>query len=104
MEGVQVGCFVKGGVRDVAKGGRKSSDKFKADLLGFVKLLVQQFETLGVKDCEKFISLTPPGSTLKPSPQKLTTPKPTPLKLTTPKPTPPKQTPLKKLFTCFFKT
>ncbi|WJX68457.1 ubiquitin-conjugating enzyme [Trifolium repens] len=40
---MEVGCFVKGGVRDVAKGERKSSDKFKADLLGFIKLLVQQF-------------------------------------------------------------
>jgi hypothetical protein len=40
---MEVGCFVKGRVRDVAKGERKSSDKFKADLLGFIKLLVQQF-------------------------------------------------------------
>ncbi|XP_045802804.1 uncharacterized protein LOC123896467 [Trifolium pratense] len=34
VEGVQVGCFVKGGVQDVDKGGRKCSDKFKASLLG----------------------------------------------------------------------
>jgi ubiquitin-conjugating enzyme E2 O len=74
VEGVQVGCFVKGGVRDVDKGGRKSSSKFKADLLGSVKLLVQEFEKLGVKDCQKFMS-----------------------------PTPPERTPLEKLFTlCFF--
>ncbi|KAK2369480.1 putative ubiquitin-conjugating enzyme E2 [Trifolium repens] len=51
MEGVQVGCFVKGEVRDVDKGGRKSSDRFKADLFGYVKLLVQDFEKIGVKDC-----------------------------------------------------
>ncbi|KAK2423565.1 putative ubiquitin-conjugating enzyme E2 [Trifolium repens] len=80
MEGDQVGCFVKGGVRDVAQRGRKSSDKFKKVLLGSVKLLVQQFEKLGVKDCEKFMSLTPP------------------------EPTPPKPSPLKKLFTYFLKT
>jgi ubiquitin-conjugating enzyme E2 O len=80
MEGDQVGCFVKGGVRDVAQRGRKSSDKFKKVLLVSVKLLVQQFEKLGVKDCEKFMSLTPP------------------------EPTPPKPSPLKKLFTYFFKT
>ncbi|XP_045801357.1 putative ubiquitin-conjugating enzyme E2 39 isoform X2 [Trifolium pratense] len=74
MEGVQVGCFVKGGFQDVDKGGRKSSDKFKAGLLRYVKLLVQDFEKIGVKDCQKFIF-----------------------------PTSPKQTPLKKLFTlCFF--
>ncbi|KAK2369483.1 putative ubiquitin-conjugating enzyme E2 [Trifolium repens] len=93
MEGVQVGCFVKGEVQDVAKHGQKRSDKFKANLRGSTKLLVRQFEKLGVKDCKKFMSLTPP----KPTPPKLTTPKPTPPKLTTPKPTP-----LKKLFSCFF--
>ena len=60
MEGVQVGCFVKGGVRDVDKGGRKSSSKFKADLLGSVKLLVQEFEKLGVKDYQKIMSTTSP--------------------------------------------
>ncbi|WJX68456.1 ubiquitin-conjugating enzyme [Trifolium repens] len=76
MEGVQVGCYVKGGVRDVAKRGRKSSDKFKADLRGPVKLLVKQFEKLGVKDCKTIMSPTPP----EPTPPKLTTPKPTPLK------------------------
>ncbi|CAJ2659816.1 unnamed protein product [Trifolium pratense] len=56
MEGVQVGCFVKGGLRDVDKGGQKCSDKFKADLVGYVNLLVQDFEKLGVKDCQKLIS------------------------------------------------
>ncbi|WJX73324.1 ubiquitin-conjugating enzyme [Trifolium repens] len=111
MEGVQVGCLVKGGVQDVDDVGGKSSDKFKTDLFGYVKLLVQEFEKLGVKDCQKFMSLTPPKPTApkptslkptppKPTPLKLTTPKPTPLKLTTPKPTslkptPPKPTPLK---------
>ncbi|PNX58398.1 putative ubiquitin-conjugating enzyme E2 25-like protein, partial [Trifolium pratense] len=76
MEGVQVGCLVKGGVQDVDEGGGKSSDKFKADLLKYVKLLVKEFEKLGVKDCKKFISPTP-------TPLKLTTPKPTPSKLRT---------------------
>jgi hypothetical protein len=101
MEGVQVGCLVKGGVQDVDEVGGKSSSKFKADLFGCVKLLVQEFEKLGVKDCQKFMSLTPPKPTApKPTPLKLTTPKPTSLKPTPPKPTPlkptpPKPTPLK---------
>jgi hypothetical protein len=60
MEGVQVGCFVKGGVRGVDKRGRKNSVKFKVDLLEYVKLLVQYFEAIGVKDRQKFISLTSP--------------------------------------------
>ncbi|GAU33715.1 hypothetical protein TSUD_52480 [Trifolium subterraneum] len=85
MEGVQVGCLVKGGVQDVDEDGGKSSNKFKADLLGCVKLLVEQFEKIGVKDCQKFMSPTPP----EPTPLKPSTPKPT-LKLTTPKPTPSK--------------
>jgi hypothetical protein len=46
MEDVQVGCFVKGKVRGVDKRGQKNSDKFKADLLKYVKLLVQEFEKL----------------------------------------------------------
>jgi hypothetical protein len=93
MEGVQVGCLVKGGVQDVDEDGGKNSDKFKADLFGCVKLLVQEFEKLGVKDCQKFMSLTPPEPTApKPTPLNLTTPKPTPLKPTPPKPTPPKPT------------
>jgi hypothetical protein len=60
MESVQVGCFVKGGVPDVDKRRQKNSDKFKADLLGCVKLLVQDFENIGVKDCQKFMSMTSP--------------------------------------------
>jgi ubiquitin-conjugating enzyme E2 O len=60
MEDVQVGCFVKGKVRGVDKRGQKNSDKFKADLLGCVKLLVQDFEKIGVKDCQKFMSTTSP--------------------------------------------
>jgi hypothetical protein len=99
MEGVQVGCLVKGGVQDVDEDGGKNSDKFKGDLFGCVKLLVQEFEKLGVKDCQKFMSLTPPEPTApKPTPLSLTTPKPPKLttwKLTPPKPTPPKPTPLK---------
>ncbi|CAJ2659827.1 unnamed protein product [Trifolium pratense] len=63
MEGVQVGCLVKGGVQDVDEDGGKNSDKFKADLIGYVKLLVKEFEKLGVKDCQKFImSSTPVGA------------------------------------------
>ncbi|PNX59654.1 putative ubiquitin-conjugating enzyme E2 25-like protein, partial [Trifolium pratense] len=97
MEGVQVGRFVKGGVRDVDDDGDKNSDKFKADLFGYVKPLVIEFEKIGVKDCQKFMSPTP----LKP-----TTPIPTSLKSTTLKQThlnSPKPTLLKKLFTlsCF---
>jgi ubiquitin-conjugating enzyme E2 O len=49
IEGVQVG------VRYVDKGGRKSSNRFKADLLRYVKLLVQDFNKIGVKDCQKFM-------------------------------------------------
>ncbi|CAJ2659809.1 unnamed protein product [Trifolium pratense] len=64
MEGVQVGCFVKGGVQDDDNGGRKSSDIFKARLLGYVKLLVQVFEKIGVKDCQKFIFPNSPKPTL----------------------------------------
>ncbi|CAJ2659815.1 unnamed protein product [Trifolium pratense] len=102
MGGVQVGRFLKGGVRDVDDDGGKNSDKFKADLFGYVKPLVIEFEKIGVKDCQKFMSPTP----LKP-----TTPIPTPLKATTLKSTTlkqthlnsPKPTLLKKLFTlsCF---
>ncbi|WJX73322.1 ubiquitin-conjugating enzyme [Trifolium repens] len=93
MEGVQVGWLVKGGVQDVDEVGGKSSSKFKANLFGCVKLLVQEFEKLGVKDCQKFLSPTPPKP--KPTPPKPTPPKPTILKLTTPEPTPPKSTTLK---------
>ncbi|WJX73313.1 ubiquitin-conjugating enzyme [Trifolium repens] len=60
MEDVQVGCFVKGRVRGVHERGRKYSDKFKADLLKYVKLLVQEFEKLGVKDYQKIMSTTSP--------------------------------------------
>ncbi|CAJ2659820.1 unnamed protein product [Trifolium pratense] len=55
MEGVQVGCLAKGGVQDVDEDGGKNSDKFKADLFGYVKPLVKEFKTIGVKDCQKFL-------------------------------------------------
>ncbi|XP_039687106.1 putative ubiquitin-conjugating enzyme E2 38 [Medicago truncatula] len=53
-EGVQVGCFVKGGVENVNKGKRNCSSKFKTDLVEYVKILVTESERIGVKDCEKF--------------------------------------------------
>ncbi|XP_045801359.1 putative ubiquitin-conjugating enzyme E2 38 isoform X4 [Trifolium pratense] len=87
MEGVQlVGCFVKGGVRDVKKRGRKGSDRFKAALLECVKLLVQDFEKIGVKDCQKFMSPTSLKQTTQKTYMKPTTSKPTPLKPAPPKP------------------
>jgi ubiquitin-conjugating enzyme E2 O len=58
MEGVQVGCFVKGGVENVNKGKGSCSTKFKADLVEYVKILVSEFERIGVKDCEKITSGT----------------------------------------------
>jgi ubiquitin-conjugating enzyme E2 O len=56
MEGVQVGCFDKGGVQNVNKGKGRHASKLKAGLVGYVKTLVQEFEKIGVKDCEKFMS------------------------------------------------
>jgi ubiquitin-conjugating enzyme E2 O len=53
-EGVQVGCFVKDDVENVNKGKGGCSSKFKADLVECVKILVSEFERIGVKDCEKF--------------------------------------------------
>jgi len=50
MEGVQVGCFDKGGVQNVNKGKGRHSSKLKAGLVGYVKTLVQEFEKIGVKD------------------------------------------------------
>nr|XP_012572974.1 probable ubiquitin-conjugating enzyme E2 26 isoform X2 [Cicer arietinum] len=57
MEGAQVGCLVKGGVQDVDEGDKSCSNKFKSGLVGYVNPLVKEFERIGVKGCEKFISL-----------------------------------------------
>ncbi|WCJ32185.1 Ubiquitin-conjugating enzyme family protein [Euphorbia peplus] len=58
MEGVQVGCLVKGGVQDVDEGDRKCSDGFKNSLRPCVDLLLKELSLIGVKNCEQFHFLT----------------------------------------------
>jgi len=60
MEGAQVGCLVKKGVNIVDESKGKCSDGFKSGLVGYVNILVEEFERIGVKDCEKFV-LPPSG-------------------------------------------
>ncbi|XP_050883056.1 putative ubiquitin-conjugating enzyme E2 38 isoform X2 [Lathyrus oleraceus] len=56
-KGVQVGCLVKGGVRDVdGSNGKNCPAKFKSGLVECVPSLIKEFENVGVKDCEKFTS------------------------------------------------
>jgi len=52
-EGVQVGCFVKGGIENVNKNKGRCSYKFKADLLEHVKILVKKFERIGVQNVDE---------------------------------------------------
>ncbi|CAI8593124.1 unnamed protein product [Vicia faba] len=64
MEGVQVGCLVKGGVQDVnGSKGNQSSAHFISGLAGCVPSLVKEFENIGV-DCKKFASLLVPYRTI----------------------------------------
>ncbi|KAL5081652.1 hypothetical protein RYX36_010073 [Vicia faba] len=64
MEGVQVGCLVKGGVQDVnGSKGNQSSAHFISGLVGCVPSLVQEFKKVGVNDCKKFMSPPVPRST-----------------------------------------
>jgi ubiquitin-conjugating enzyme E2 O len=57
MEGVQVGCLVKGGVQDLEADDKSCSDNFKSSVKGIVNLLVQAFSKIGAKDCNKFLIL-----------------------------------------------
>ncbi|KAE8713059.1 putative ubiquitin-conjugating enzyme E2 38 [Hibiscus syriacus] len=57
MDGAQVGCLAKGGVQDVDEGDKSCSSKFKASVAGCVNMLVKEFTTIGVKDCEKFLTV-----------------------------------------------
>ncbi|CAK8535115.1 unnamed protein product [Lathyrus sativus] len=53
MEGVQVGCSVKGGVQDIdGSKGKICLPIFKSGLVGCVPSLIKEFENVGVKDCE----------------------------------------------------
>ncbi|CAH1439444.1 unnamed protein product [Lactuca virosa] len=58
-EGVQVGCLVRGGVQDVDEGnnGISCSDKFKGEVVAYVKTLVATFKSIGAKE-EEFIWLS----------------------------------------------
>lgn len=57
IEGAQVGCLVKGGVQDVDEGDTSCSQHFRNSLAGFIKTVVEAFTQVGVKDCEKYLSL-----------------------------------------------
>ncbi|KAK8985668.1 hypothetical protein V6N11_068916 [Hibiscus sabdariffa] len=57
MDGAQVGCLAKGGIQDVDEGDRSCSKKFKDSVAGCVNMLVKEFTVLGVKDCEKFLTV-----------------------------------------------
>ncbi|CAI8593123.1 unnamed protein product [Vicia faba] len=57
MNGVQVGCLVKGGVQDVnGSEGKQSSAHFISGLAGCVPSLVQEFKKVGVNECKKLTS------------------------------------------------
>ncbi|XP_058754821.1 putative ubiquitin-conjugating enzyme E2 38 [Vicia villosa] len=57
MNGVQVGCLIKGGVQDVnGSKGKQSSAHFISGLAGCMPSLVQEFEKVGFNDCKKFMS------------------------------------------------
>ncbi|KAL3638409.1 ubiquitin-conjugating enzyme [Castilleja foliolosa] len=57
LEGVQVGCLLRGGVQDVDEGSKSCSDNFKHRLAGFIKTLIETFTRIGAKDCHEFHSL-----------------------------------------------
>ncbi|XP_058754849.1 putative ubiquitin-conjugating enzyme E2 38 [Vicia villosa] len=64
MNGVQVGCLVKGGVQDVnGSEGKQSSAHFISGLAECMPSLVQEFEKVGVNDCKIFTSPPVPRST-----------------------------------------
>ncbi|KAL5081651.1 hypothetical protein RYX36_010072 [Vicia faba] len=64
MNGVQVGCLVKGGVQDVnGSEGKQSSAHFISGLAGCVPSLVQEFKKVGVYECKKLTSPVVPRST-----------------------------------------
>lgn len=71
LEGVQVGCLVKGGVQDVDEGDKSCSKSFKNNLAGYITTLVNAFTQIGAKDCQEFLSLAQKGngrvSSLEPS-------------------------------------
>ncbi|KAL3638403.1 Ubiquitin-conjugating enzyme E2, catalytic domain ues [Castilleja foliolosa] len=58
LEGVQVGCLLRGGVQDVDEGNKSCSDNFKHSLAGFIKTLIETFTRIGAKDCHEFHSLS----------------------------------------------
>ncbi|KAL1537779.1 Ubiquitin-conjugating enzyme E2, catalytic domain ues, variant 2 [Salvia divinorum] len=66
MDGAQVGCLAKGGVQDVDEGDKSCSREFRNNLAGFITTLINEFTSIGAKDCEEFRSLA----------QKATTPTP----------------------------
>ncbi|XP_071715782.1 putative ubiquitin-conjugating enzyme E2 38 isoform X2 [Rutidosis leptorrhynchoides] len=50
MEGVQVGCFVRGGVQHVDEGDNRScSTFFKNDISSYIKTLISAFKKIGAK-------------------------------------------------------
>jgi hypothetical protein len=49
MEGVQVGCFLKGGVQNVNESKGNCSAKFKTGLAEHVNILLKEFERIGVR-------------------------------------------------------
>ncbi|GFP79685.1 putative ubiquitin-conjugating enzyme e2 38 [Phtheirospermum japonicum] len=57
LEGVQVGCLVRGGVQDVDEGDQRCSENFKHRLAGFIITLIETFTRIGAKDCQEFHSL-----------------------------------------------
>ncbi|KAL4312282.1 hypothetical protein GQ457_01G004580 [Hibiscus cannabinus] len=57
MDGAQVGCLAKGGIQDVDEGDKSCSKKFKDSVAGCINMLVKEFTVLGVKDCEKFLTV-----------------------------------------------
>ncbi|KAJ0488618.1 hypothetical protein HanHA300_Chr12g0434801 [Helianthus annuus] len=69
IEGVQVGCVVKGGVQDVDEGNNSCSPKFKHDLCSYIKTLVAAFKKIGAKEAEEFLSLSVKETSLPAAPR-----------------------------------
>ncbi|XP_071716485.1 putative ubiquitin-conjugating enzyme E2 38 [Rutidosis leptorrhynchoides] len=57
MEGVQVGCFVRGGVQIIDNGDTKRSAQFKNSISTYIKTLVAAFKKIGANEADEFLNL-----------------------------------------------
>ncbi|GFP78608.1 probable ubiquitin-conjugating enzyme e2 26 [Phtheirospermum japonicum] len=58
LGGAQVGSLVKGRVQDVGAVSKSCSQEFKSSLALFMTTLINQFRTIGAKDCEEFLYMS----------------------------------------------